>query len=72
MAALALPGHRRLQSLSEGRELSRCWPFDDPATGFNAFRKVMPTDYRKVLDAIARAEAEGRDVDEAIMESARG
>ncbi len=36
------------------------------------FRKVMPVDYRKVLTAVAAAEAAGRDVDEAIMEAARG
>ena len=35
------------------------------------FRKVMPVDYRKVLTAIAAAEAAGVDVDEAIMASAR-
>jgi glutamate synthase (NADPH/NADH) large chain len=35
------------------------------------FRKVMPIDYRKVLTATAAAMAEGRDVDEAIMEAAR-
>jgi glutamate synthase (NADPH/NADH) large chain len=34
--------------------------------------KVMPTDYRKVLEATARAEAEGLDVNEVIMEVARG
>jgi glutamate synthase domain-containing protein 3 len=31
------------------------------------FRKVMPNDYRRVLEATARAEAEGLDVVEAIM-----
>ena len=36
------------------------------------FCKVMPRDYRRVLDAIALAESEGRDVDEAIMEASRG
>jgi glutamate synthase (NADPH/NADH) large chain len=36
------------------------------------FSKVMPRDYRKVLDAIALAESEGRDVNEAIMEASRG
>jgi len=36
-----------------------------------SFRKVMPTDYRKVLEATAEAVADGRDVDEAIMEAAR-
>jgi len=36
------------------------------------FRKVMPRDYRRVLEAIAQAEAEGRDVNEAIMAAAHG
>ena len=36
------------------------------------FCKVMPRDYRKVLDAIALARSEGRNVDEAIMEASRG
>jgi len=34
--------------------------------------KVMPRDYRRVLEASARALAEGRDVEQAIMETARG
>ena len=34
--------------------------------------KVMPRDYKKVLLAISEAEKAGRDVDEAIMEAARG
>jgi glutamate synthase (NADPH) large chain len=37
-----------------------------------AFVKVMPKDYKRVLDATARAEAEGRDVIEAVMEASRG
>ncbi|MBT0567658.1 glutamate synthase large subunit [Williamsia sp. CHRR-6] len=37
-----------------------------------AFAKVLPRDYKKVLDAIAAAERDGRDVNEAIMEAARG
>ncbi|GAA2060672.1 glutamate synthase large subunit [Williamsia deligens] len=37
-----------------------------------AFIKVMPRDYKRVLLAIADAEKAGRDVDEAIMEAARG
>jgi glutamate synthase (NADPH/NADH) large chain len=37
-----------------------------------AFTKVMPRDYQRVLDAAKAARAAGRDVDEAIMESARG
>jgi glutamate synthase (NADPH/NADH) large chain len=38
----------------------------------SAFTKVMPKDYRRVLDAAQAARAAGRDVDEAIMEAARG
>jgi glutamate synthase (NADPH/NADH) large chain len=34
--------------------------------------KVMPRDYKKVLLAISEAEKNGADVDEAIMEAARG
>ncbi|MBW4721289.1 glutamate synthase large subunit [Saccharothrix obliqua] len=36
------------------------------------FAKVMPKDYKRVLVARARAEREGRDIDEAIMEAAHG
>ncbi len=36
------------------------------------FRKVMPRDYRRVIDATRQAIAEGRDVDEAIMAAAHG
>ncbi|WP_067829728.1 glutamate synthase large subunit [Actinomadura kijaniata] len=36
------------------------------------FTKIMPRDYRRVLDAAAAARAEGRDVDEAIMAAAQG
>ena len=35
------------------------------------FSKVMPQDYKRVIRARAAAEAEGRDVDEAIMAAAR-
>jgi len=38
----------------------------------NHFVKVMPRDYKKVLLAISEAEANGKDVNEAIMEAARG
>ncbi|HEY0639213.1 MAG TPA: glutamate synthase large subunit [Pseudonocardiaceae bacterium] len=37
-----------------------------------AFTKVMPTDYQRVLEAARVARAEGRDVDQAIMEASRG
>ena len=36
------------------------------------FTKIMPRDYKRVLEAQAQAEAEGRDVLDAIMEAARG
>ncbi|HEY0486533.1 MAG TPA: glutamate synthase large subunit [Mycobacteriales bacterium] len=36
------------------------------------FTKIMPRDYKRVLEATREAEATGRDVDEAIMEAARG
>ena len=35
-----------------------------------AFKKVMPRDYKRVLDAIARAERDGTDPDEAVMAAA--
>ncbi|WP_199442712.1 glutamate synthase large subunit [Umezawaea beigongshangensis] len=41
-------------------------------TGVERFTKVVPRDYVRVLAARERAEQEGRDVDEAIMEAARG
>jgi glutamate synthase (NADPH) large chain len=37
-----------------------------------AFTKIMPRDYRRVLEAVRLATAEGRDPDDAIMEAARG
>ncbi|HSV66683.1 MAG TPA: glutamate synthase large subunit [Mycobacteriales bacterium] len=37
-----------------------------------AFRKIMPRDYKRVLVAMAEAEQAGRDVDEVVMEAARG
>ncbi|MEX1177225.1 MAG: glutamate synthase large subunit [Nitriliruptor sp.] len=36
------------------------------------FKKVMPRDYKRVLEASRLAEEQGQDVDEAIMASARG
>ncbi|HEX5407091.1 MAG TPA: glutamate synthase large subunit [Pseudonocardiaceae bacterium] len=37
-----------------------------------AFTKVLPRDYQRVLEAERLARAQGRDVDEAIMEATRG
>jgi len=36
------------------------------------FKKVMPRDYKRVLEAIALAEEQGRDVEEAIMSASHG
>ena len=36
------------------------------------FVTVMPKDYRRVLEATERAVAEGRSVEEAVMEAAHG
>jgi glutamate synthase (NADPH/NADH) large chain len=36
------------------------------------FVTVMPRDYRRVLEATERAVAEGRSVDEAVMEASHG
>ena len=41
-------------------------------TAVARFGKVMPKDYKRVLDAARRAESEGRDVDEAVMAAAHG
>ncbi len=40
-------------------------------TSTEHFRKVMPVDYKRVLEATAAAEAAGRDVIDAVMEAAR-
>ncbi len=37
-----------------------------------AFTKVMPRDFQRVLEAMRQARAEGRDIDDAIMEASRG
>jgi glutamate synthase (NADPH/NADH) large chain len=36
------------------------------------FGKVMPKDYKRVLDAARQAEREGRDVNQAVMAAAHG
>jgi glutamate synthase (NADPH/NADH) large chain len=44
----------------------------DWETAASRFTKVMPKDYRRVLEAARRAEQEGRDVNEAVMAAAHG
>jgi len=43
----------------------------DWTTSVTQFVKVMPTDFKRVLEAAARARAEGRDETEAVMAAAR-
>ena len=45
---------------------------DDWPNYQSQFIKVMPRDYKRVLEAIKRAKAEGTSVDEAVMEAAHG
>jgi glutamate synthase (NADPH/NADH) large chain len=42
------------------------------AEAVGRFGKIMPRDYRRVLSARAKAEAEGRDIDEAVMAASNG
>jgi glutamate synthase (NADPH/NADH) large chain len=44
----------------------------DWSGSLNRFTMVMPRDYRRVLDAIARAEREGLDVEKVVMEASNG
>ena len=44
---------------------------DDWTTSVGAFAKVYPRDYKRVIEARAKAEAEGLDVNQAIMASAK-
>ena len=59
------PGRDRLGGGATGS-----WPTGTARS--SDFVKVMPRDYRRVLEATARAEAEGRSVDEAVMAAAHG
>jgi len=44
----------------------------DPQAAPGRFTLIMPRDYRRVLEATRQAQAEGRNVDEAVMAAARG
>ncbi|GAA3690908.1 glutamate synthase large subunit [Gordonia hankookensis] len=59
--------HTELTGSAIGASMLADWP-----RRCLGFTKVMPSDYKRVLDAARMAEAEGRDVDSAIMEAARG
>lgn len=45
---------------------------DNWSSNQSRFIKVMPMDYKRVLEAIKRARAEGTSIDEAVMEAAHG
>ena len=47
-----------------------CWP--NGTSRVTRFAKVMPRDYKRVLEAARAAERDGLDVDEAIMAAAHG
>jgi glutamate synthase (NADPH/NADH) large chain len=59
--------HRELTGSPKAQAL-----LDDWETQVSHFTKVMPQDYQRVLDATQRAQAEGRDPNEVIMEVAGG
>ncbi|GAA2781542.1 glutamate synthase large subunit [Saccharopolyspora taberi] len=59
--------HHELTGSTVAASLLGDWPRRSAA-----FTKVMPRDYQRVLEAMRQARAEGRDVDEAIMEASRG
>jgi glutamate synthase (NADPH/NADH) large chain len=59
--------HHELTGSTVAASLLGDWPRRSAA-----FTKVLPRDYRRVLEAANAARADGRDVDDAIMEAARG
>jgi glutamate synthase (NADPH/NADH) large chain len=59
--------HHELTGSAIAKSLLGDWPRRSAA-----FTKVMPRDYQRVLEAERIARAQGRDVDEAIMEATRG
>ena len=63
--------HRDETDSAVAADLLEAWDADAEAT-LQRFRKIMPLDYKRVLEAEAAALAEGRDVLEAIMEASRG
>jgi glutamate synthase (NADPH/NADH) large chain len=59
--------HHKLTGSAVAASLLGDWPRRSAG-----FTKVMPSDYQRVLEAMRLARAQGRDVDEAIMEASRG
>ncbi|MBD0321880.1 MAG: hypothetical protein ICV72_00650, partial [Aldersonia sp.] len=63
----AIDKHVRWTGSTVGASILADWPRRS-----RHFTKVMPTDYKRVLQATRLAKSEGRDVDAAIMEAANG
>jgi glutamate synthase (NADPH/NADH) large chain len=63
--------HREHTDSAVAARLLDAWDAD-PEGLLGRFSKVMPTDYKRVLEAEVAARREGRDVLEAIMEASRG
>ncbi|MCB1272247.1 MAG: glutamate synthase subunit alpha, partial [Microthrixaceae bacterium] len=62
----AVSSHLRETGSTVAESLLADWP-----TSLGTFAKVMPNDFKRVLDATARAEREGLDVTETIMAAAQ-
>ena len=56
-----------LQRTGAGARLLADWP-----AAVTRFARVMPKDYKRVLDAARRAQRDGLNVDEAVMAAAQG
>ena len=61
-----LERHRALTGSAVADELLRDWP-----AARSRFTSIVARDYARVMEATSRAQAEGRDVDEAVMAAAR-
>ena len=62
-----LTAHQQATDSVVAQRILADWP-----RSIGDFAKVMPRDYKRVLQAIAEAERTGADVDQAIMEASRG
>ncbi|MCS3788002.1 glutamate synthase (NADPH/NADH) large chain [Tsukamurella ocularis] len=63
----AVTNHYRYTDSAVAERILANWPRER-----QLFAKVMPRDYKRVLTAIKRAEIDGRNIDDAVMEAARG
>jgi glutamate synthase (NADPH/NADH) large chain len=59
--------HHELTGSTVAADILERWQFE-----VRKFQKVMPTDYKRVLEAARIAEEKGLSVDEAIMAAAHG